>query len=677
MEEKLQQQVLLPSTRVCDICGEVHDLDDMVTFDEVYTSADKSTWVAITCCARCAEEKIALSAVYRERYHVPTYIASAGVASIKAHTYYGIFLPKVERGMYGICEVCHRVMPRGSLNTVNDAFHGEQYEVCDTCLEDEYNGYESCVDCGEWFDPDDDSDHRRSHNGDYICGDCYDDNWFTCENCEEVFRYEDRNESSSGDYYCDSCYSDCDDCDDDEDSNELINPYSHKPKSEFHSTDEDEPGCSLFIGTETEWSHCDIDDRDSHADYVYYKYRVGPKEGAERHFYMKHDTSLKRGIEVVSHPMTLNYWHDIYSHMAERLKKSSQYSDDCNGDDDGTHVHLSRNGMTKEHEYCFGAFFELCQRPIKRVARRNNPGYAAFLDTEQVRSVFDRDPEERGQAMRDLLDNRWNSRYRAVNWCNNRTVEVRIFKQCSTALFHYSAIELCHAAYQFTKRTDMDTLLALHQYRVLWDAFINFMAEDERYYDLLEYLEDYINDMGCQHSMDTDWIAYHNRLPEFQSRVDNFCHSFTKGATEQSSDGKKLLDLDDFANDDLPTIEAASVMRSTCFNKYCGSDLAAIHYYNGERVWFFENRSYIGGHYSASYFVVTPDMVYEHKHNGPMPQARLVAQYDGDGNKRPCPVVYDNNGNTVVLTGDNATKYSMFQPYIDRLRCERNDYWSD
>ena len=58
----------------------------------------------------------------------------------------------------------------------------------------------------------------RTGNGDLICSDAYQQDYFTCDDCEEVFNMDSQ---CSFDYrsnvYCDSCYdsnsSYCDDCD--------------------------------------------------------------------------------------------------------------------------------------------------------------------------------------------------------------------------------------------------------------------------------------------------------------------------------------------------------------------------------------------------------------------------------------------------------------------------------
>jgi len=77
-----------------------------------------------------------------------------------------------------------------------------------------HSGLYSCCDCGEAVDED---DLRYSPNGDYLCADCFYDNYYYCDICGGTESRDDLTEISNGDFLCESCldkegYSYCDYC---------------------------------------------------------------------------------------------------------------------------------------------------------------------------------------------------------------------------------------------------------------------------------------------------------------------------------------------------------------------------------------------------------------------------------------------------------------------------------
>lgn len=105
------------------------------------------------------------------------------------------------------CADCGDTIDSGDERTSNSGDH-----YCETCYNDAYN---SCDMCGAETPSD------ESHSVDYrsystVCGDCHDNNFFDCADCNESTHNNDRcGSNTSGDAVCDGCsesYCTCDSC---------------------------------------------------------------------------------------------------------------------------------------------------------------------------------------------------------------------------------------------------------------------------------------------------------------------------------------------------------------------------------------------------------------------------------------------------------------------------------
>jgi hypothetical protein len=100
-----------------------------------------------------------------------------------------------------ICSVCGD-KPLGELIEQN----GKLY--CQSCFDDKFF---KCDDCGEIYE----RGNEYEYNGELICQDCYDINYFICEGCGEVIHND--SEYSHREYvYCETCFDEryfyCDSC---------------------------------------------------------------------------------------------------------------------------------------------------------------------------------------------------------------------------------------------------------------------------------------------------------------------------------------------------------------------------------------------------------------------------------------------------------------------------------
>jgi hypothetical protein len=271
-----------------------------------------------------------------------------------------------------ICEIC-----------------ADQYHTCDHC-EGLCSGYNLAVNTYSLT----------------LCGHCYNEYYFTCDRCGEVYHNDD-SEYINGEYYCNYCADDYRDC---------IQSYSYKPAPVFYG------GENAGYGVELE-----IDDGDCRQD------AAGDIQAAGgEHIYLKEDGSLSDdGMEIVTHPATLDYhinqfpWADI-CHVALSYGYRSHDTDTC-----GLHIHVSRElfgDNEVEQDLTIAKIMLLIDRwydtKIVRFARRDLHKMRRWADKPNANiQPSDDDIEAVRKSKKHAGD-----RYRAVNLCNYRTVEFRFFK---------------------------------------------------------------------------------------------------------------------------------------------------------------------------------------------------------------------------------------------------------
>ena len=270
--------------------------------------------------------------------------------------------------------------------------------VCQECLNERYV---YCDHCEEYVN---EAEIWTSSSRLTICEQCYVDHYFTCASCGLVYHV---NESDDTGYYCSDCASEQEDC---------IWSYSHKPIPVFY-------GGAAGYGLELE-----IDDGDSKQDAAY-----DISEAGGDHIYLKEDGSLShRGMEIVTHPATLDYhinefpWNEICD-VASSYGYRSHDTDTC-----GLHIHASRSlfGKTEtEQDLTIAKIMLLIDRwyntKIVKFARRDIEKMRRWAD--KPNAAIRRDDDEYS-AIQKSKDSSRGNRYKAVNLCNSNTVEFRFFK---------------------------------------------------------------------------------------------------------------------------------------------------------------------------------------------------------------------------------------------------------
>ena len=336
----------------------------------------------------------------------------------------------------------------------DDAFHiSYSGDVsCENCM----RMCESCEDIGWQSD-----DWYYVDQSEMWCNSCTENNAHYCDDCNEYHTGDNYYVSDSNNSYCEHCIGNahyCEDCDEyystncDEHSGDdarVIHDYSYRPDPIFHSTDKEE---RLFFGIEIE-----VEASRNRSDAAEYASRLEGYDLA----YLKSDGSLNCGFEIVTHPMT----HDFYKNEANELWNTLEALRSRAGikvkawdaSTAGLHIHVSRTGFNGgSHMHRFLRLVYDNQTLYEAVAGRSSSRWAKFDDaqTDYVREV-DADGNREWSQRRNLknkLENSRNSdRYSAVNTQNSATLEMRIFRSSVNTDTVKSFIDLAHASVEYTR----------------------------------------------------------------------------------------------------------------------------------------------------------------------------------------------------------------------------------
>ena len=235
------------------------------------------------------------------------------------------------------------------------------------------------------------------YDGEYACPDCIQEHYTRCHDCGCLAR-------DNSVFYCDHCdvhY--CQGCeplhescgDPEDDSSRLIHDYGYKPYPRFYGRQD-----QIHYGVELE-VNADEDTAGETLDLL------NPRSD-ESHAYLKYDSSIGTGYEIVTHPHTLDshreLWQDFFGDLPRGM--TSYKSGAC-----GMHVHIERKKLSALTIAKLSAFVNATgnQPFIACIAQRTSEQYASIV------------------AGKKLVDFR-GTHFDAVNTANSQTIEVRIFR---------------------------------------------------------------------------------------------------------------------------------------------------------------------------------------------------------------------------------------------------------
>ena len=402
--------------------------------------------------------------------------------------------------------------------------------VCDEC----FSNYFYCVNCSQHKH--DDNYAGMTIDDDCLCFDCsYGSNWRMCGDCEQyvnasidcwyyIVDYEGVCENciDSGSYhYCDNCedhYRDDCGCR----KSEFIKDYGYRPTPIFklHSftaknkksvvmmspdgntygkpylvdkVDKGHRGNECFIGVELE---VDSDKSD-----IYFEAEKLMSKVNSDWIYLKEDSSISNGFEVVTHPQTFNVWKQRFEEFAPVLELAKRGFNSHNTKTCGLHLSLSRQAFKQTHLYRFSKFVYFNPLFIAKFSRRRlsllNTWGSPFAITRgseiNVTDYVDYDEGYNrfflnclGHAIystRSLVKDHRYGRGTALNLPSKR-VEFRAPRGTLKKDTFLANIEFVQSLFEFSKVTNVEGLCPLR--------FKKFIADNNRFKHLYNWLDENI-----------------------------------------------------------------------------------------------------------------------------------------------------------------------------------------
>lgn len=308
------------------------------------------------------------------------------------------------------CESCDHSVLTDDVNMVGTSI------LCDECVW-------RCDGCRDYQHPDDSP--VTIHNGDQMCPRCAED-FRTCDNCGDLYHVDDIHVRGD-DLFCEDCHS----------TSGAIASYH---SSRRHVRPLPSPFTRAFggryFGVELEVEAGDTD-RDAAAEridtWVNNQAADITADGhRDRILYFEEDGSLNDGFEMISAPLGLDDHARLWKvALAPSMVKGLRSHDTSTC---GLHVHVSRAQLSDlqiSKIVCFVNDPDN-RKLIESVARRYDTGYCHVSE------------KKLGTAHKDN-----GNRYQAVNLCNSRTIEFRIFRGTLRYASVMAAIELANAIVSF------------------------------------------------------------------------------------------------------------------------------------------------------------------------------------------------------------------------------------
>ena len=357
---------------------------------------------------------------------------------------------------------------------INPALNTMDYEIF-------YCDYHNEIECDQRINI------TRTVSGDLICTDAYQQGYFTCDDCEEVYHMDDQHcFDYRSNVYCDSCYDNvssyCDECDttnhcdddcdcshdsDEEREESNLDQYNKRNQKHFHGKE----NSILFYGGECELQVY----RDQNRNNVVDDFRHCFNQEVEN-IICKRDGSLDelKGFEMSTTPCSFDYHKEIFWNDFFELKPA-QYCKAYEGYNCGIHWHFNRNAFTENQLRRLNCFYNHPKNKnlIVDIAGRNENNYCKFVPS----ITFDDPITTRGDDYK----------YRVINFNNVNTIEVRIFRSNLKQISFFRYLEFVHTVNQWIRSTDQN-----NSDNITWEYYFDWLLKniDKKFSNLFLFLDD-------------------------------------------------------------------------------------------------------------------------------------------------------------------------------------------
>ena len=310
-------------------------------------------------------------------------------------------------------------------------------------------------------------------NGDMICQIAYENDYFTCERCEEIDHHENSRSCDDSDrIYCEHCYDEvsnyCDECDQsyhhergcDCDREESSNLDEYNTRNPLHYLGKETS--TKFDGVEYEMQAYQHQSRNEVVEMFRDCFN---KE--QTNVICKRDGSLdaQKGFEMSTTNCSFNYhknhfWNDFFE------LKPAQYCKAYDGSDCGIHIHTNRSYFSENNLRALNCFFNNPKNKnlIVDIAGRDETSYCRFIPSITFDDpIFTRGTDENGREYK----------YRVINFNNKDTIEVRIFKANLKQISFFRYLEFNHTVQEWIKETD-----PVEYDRITWVEYFDWLLKN-------------------------------------------------------------------------------------------------------------------------------------------------------------------------------------------------------
>lgn len=417
------------------------------------------------------------------------------------------------------CHDCESSIPK---HEYGDCYNPDDKQICYSCDEN----YFDCWHCGGSTSK---SDGKESLSDDsrLYCEDCFDELFTPCDCCDERYAYNDMVALRDSDqrvcracYDMDDAYQGCHRCDSpcltsnmeehldehfclncfEQAIENVIQSYGHRPTMRFKKSKKQEGSNAVFIRASSvedtkgkllatpkqkgvkklAYTGIEIEVENTDGSRAKNAQKVQHILGSIA--YLKHDSSLSNGFEIVTHPFTLDWAMEEYD-WKDKLAQIRKLGIECKRSC-GLHVHMSKNAVDKESWWKVAWFMARCQERLIPFTRRKGGSLERWGKFEGVTHLAARAAVV--MSHESIGYPALSGRYNAMNF-TDQTVEFRCFKATldyntfmSTIKFVNSALDFALAnTYKFFERkskTDM------------WNTYLDFIKSHKEYVSLHAYL---------------------------------------------------------------------------------------------------------------------------------------------------------------------------------------------
>jgi hypothetical protein len=365
-------------------------------------------------------------------------------------------------------ETCNRCGDDFETKELTDM--GNLGDLCDGC-------FQELVGCGICSTEIFEEDNCEVSGHGVCCESCVSGRCFTCNDCDELFRNNERYEiNHGGGCVCEMCweysYYYCDDCETGHhcestcpQENSVIKQYDWDPTFVIHTRQK--RGAEPTYGFELE-----IDNGSEHQDLAEeldFKY--------EGFLYYKYDGSLRNGFEIVSHPFTYSYYKDKIignNYLDTMFSKCKCYGfTSYNAGTCGIHVHIGIKYFTDTQLYKFQKFYYTNPSLMRYMSRREDEAMDQWCNLSGTSS----------EALVRRTKEKRSRKYLGIHLTWKGTVEVRIFRGTLKRESFLRNIEFTMASYDFSREVSMrDTTT---------NTFLKWLDDDRKYPNLRNYIRSF------------------------------------------------------------------------------------------------------------------------------------------------------------------------------------------